>query len=140
MSTKYIQAVFWDGTYRQMSSSDLGTMVASRAEAMDILYGRIASGQSPVGYINNIYDNAQVEMETDNMEQVTVEDYYELQAVYGMPDPPSFTEAAASLDLWEGNLATKEVGMLYAPKRAVGSEPSFNEYLQDLKKRAEGLS
>lgn len=78
--------------------------------------------QSSIGYINNIYDNAQVEMETDNMEQMIVENYYELQAVYGMPDPPSFTEVAASLDLWEGHLATKEVGMLYAPERTEGSD------------------
>lgn len=140
MSTKYIQIVFWDGTYRQMSSQDMGTMVASRAEAMDILYDRIASGQSPIGYINNIYDNAQVEMDTDNMEQVTVEDYYSIQGVYGMPDPPSYAQAAASLSIWSGDDASAEVGMMYALKRTEGSEPDFNEYLQDLKKRAEGMA
>lgn len=35
--------------------------------------------QGPIGYTNNIYDNAQAEMETDNMEQMIALDYHKLR-------------------------------------------------------------
>ena len=125
---KRINAVFWAPRYRQLSSSDLGTSCETEAEAFAELYNRIASEENPIQYINNIYDNAEVELRTDNMEEVTVRDRYAIQMVYEKQD----AHGAPDLTLYPAGQDPRPVGMLYVKKPVLGSEPAFEEYLSRL--------
>lgn len=134
MSVRNIQIVFW-GEYAALSSADLGTAIGDEAEAMDVLYDRIASSESTIGYLNQIYDNAQVELSEDNMESLTVRDYYDLCMVYGDPKPESFKAGVASLTIYAPSDDASAVGMMYVLKAKEEGEASFNEYLEELKRR-----
>lgn len=128
-----IQIVFW-GEYADLSSADLGTTIGDEAEAMAVLYNRIASSESPVGYLNEIYDNAQVEFREDNSESIVVRDFYDLCMVYGDPKPESFKAGVASLTIYAPHSDASPVGMMYVRKAEEEGEASFSEYLEELKR------
>lgn len=128
---KRINAVFWDPDYRRFSSSDIGTECESEAAAFADLYGRIVADSSPIQYIDNIYDNAEVELRPDNMEDIIVRDHYDLCMVYKKKGA-SEADGASGLTLYPEDQSLKPVGMLYVKKPIVGSPPKFEEYLTSL--------
>lgn len=129
---KDIQIVFWAPPYRRFSSPDIGQDCETEAAAFADLYGRIAASESPVGYLNDIYDNAEVELEPDNMEEIIVRDHYDLCMVYQKEDATD-EEGAEGLTLYPKGQPRNPVGMMYVKKPIEGSPPAFEEYLQNLR-------
>lgn len=128
-----IQAVFWAPSYRRFSSSDIGRECESEAAAFADLYGRIVADSNPVSYLNNIYDNAVVELQPDFMEGTIVRDHYELCMVYAK-EGATEQEGAKGLTLYPQGQPRNPVGMMYVKKPIEGSPPHFEEYLADLQR------
>lgn len=128
-----IQAVFWAPPYRRLSSSDIGQECESEAAAFADLYGRIVADSSPLTYLNEIYDNAVVEMQPDFMEGTIVRDHYELCMVYEK-DGAAPQDGAKSLTLYPLGQPRNPVGMMYVRKPVEGSPPHFEEYLERLQR------
>lgn len=139
MATQNIQAVFWLPALRDLSSPDLGTSCYSETEAFDALYTRIASEQNPIQYINNIYDNAEVELQTDNMYRIVVKDHYDTCLVYAPASEKAHEDRQTlvrSLTIYPTDQAMPTAGMLYAKKCDSGPEPAFEERLNQIKTAA----
>lgn len=129
-----IEVVFWDPAYRRFSSSDIGQECETEAAAFADLYNRIVADSNPITYLNQIYDNAVVELEPDFMEGTIVRDHYQLCMIYtkehAVPE-----QGAAGLTLYPQGQARNPVGMMYVKKPIEGGEPHFEEYLEKLQQR-----
>lgn len=120
--------IFWDGAFRILSTGPDGGECQSRAEAMQMLFEQVASQESTLGYLNQIYDNAQVELRPDNMQTVTVLGAYYIRDIYIQKKAP---EAAEDV-LTYAETGGKPIGMAYAPKSPQSGEPDFEEALAGL--------
>lgn len=132
--SEQIEFVFWKDSLRLLSTGGMGVICGSRSEAIMNLFDKIAASTSNIGYINQIYDNAQVELTDDNMQEVTVMDHYWLRDIYiahhGL-------EAAADTLSYEPHGSS--VGLAYAPKDPEGPEPHFEQALEQLQKKMTSL-
>lgn len=128
-----IQAVFWAPPYRRFSSDDIGQGCESEGAAFADLYDRIIADTGPVTYLDQIYDNAVVEMQPDFMEGTIVRDHYQLCMIYTKENAKP-EDGAAGLTLYPQGQARNPVGMFYVKKPVEGSEPHFEEYLQKLQR------
>ena len=136
MNEHQIEIVFWAPGFRNLSSSDIGTDCGTEREAFDQLYLRIAGSEGPVHYINDIYDEAQVELGPDNMEQITVHDHYDICPVYGKEES-DLPASVRTLEMW-GAPHDNAVGMMYAKREHDNDSPHFADYLEHLKKEHGG--
>ena len=118
--------IFWDGRYRLLSTGLTGGTCGSREEAVMALYDSIAARESTAGYLNQLYDNAQVELQTDNMQLITVRDHFYVEDIYAQPEGPDSAELTFSPH-------GEPVGMAYAPKSGNEPEPDFVHALEKLR-------
>lgn len=130
--------VFWDGPFRLLSTGGMGSECGSRREAMQQLFSDVASRESEIGYLNEIYDNAEVELHADNMQDITVLDYYYVHDIYAPQKEEFIADTVLTYSPAEGQ---KPIGMAYARKVPGGAEPDFAAALAGLmtvmKKRGE---
>ena len=121
--------IFWDGSFQLLSNGPLGSQCGSRQEAIQLLYDRIAAHESTIGYLNQIYDNAQVEMQPDNLQEVTVRGAYDIQDIYVRQPGSSIADTVLS---YLPQADEKPIGMAYACKEPTGEAPDFESALQAL--------
>lgn len=121
--------IFWDGPFRLLSTGPLGVECTSRQEAVQMLLDSIAAHESTVGYLNQIYDNAQVELQSDNMQSITVLDHYYVQDIYIQHKAADIADTVLTYDSPGGE---QPVGLAYAPKGPDAYRPDFTEALRSL--------
>ena len=121
--------IFWDGSFQLLSDGPLGAQCGSRNEAMQLLYDQIVAGESTIGYLNQLYDNAQVEMQTDNLQEVTVRGAYDIQDVYVQQPAANIADTLLS---YLPRADDRPVGMAYAHKNPTEEAPDFEKALHAL--------
>lgn len=130
--------IFWDGSFRLLSTGGMGVECGSREEAMQMLFNGIAANESDIGYLNQIYDNAQVELQPDNMQTITVLDFYYIQDIYIGHKSERIADTTLT---YEPADHKKPIGMAYARKNPEGYMPDFalalSRLMAEMKKRGE---
>lgn len=129
-----VKFVFWDGSFRLLSTGGMGVECGSREEAMLSLFDNIAANESNIGYLNQIYDNAQVELGSDNMQTVTVLDYYYVQDIYIAHKAFHIADTVLTYEP-----TGKAIGMAYAAKMPDGFQPDFASALTALMQKMKKL-
>lgn len=132
--SEQVNFVFWKDSLRLLSTGGMGTVCADRQEAVMNLFDQIAASVSNIGYLNQIYDNAQVELDDDNMQEITVLDHFYLRDIYlrhhGL-------DAAKDTLSYEPH--GKPVGLAYARRDPEGPEPNFEQALLQLDQKLKEL-
>lgn len=123
--------IFWDGAFRLLSTGGTGPASVNQKEAMLALFDNIAANESNIDYLNQIYDNAQVELAPDNMQEITVQDFYYIQYIYIKHKAFEISDTVLTYE----PTGKDPIGMAYAPRDPQGPQPNFEKALLELMKK-----
>lgn len=123
------QYIFWTDEFRELTSDPEARNCGDRKGAILFLYDKMAASASNIVYLNEIYENAQVELKDDNMKEITVMDKFDIRDLYAQQTETDGVECA-KLTLDSGN--GDPIGIIYAKKTLTGPEVDFQNELNHL--------